>query len=131
MFIGRYSYKTRKLEYVNAGHNPPIFYDIEKKKLVFLRDGCVGMGMLDEIPTFKLGTLQIKNKSKLFCYTDGLVELVDDKGVTFGTKQIEQNISNPKDIDDNISTIVKQQKVLEDNASIFDDISIIGIEFYK
>jgi hypothetical protein len=59
-----------------------------------------------------------------------LVELVDEQGVSFGTKQIEKNIANSKDIDDNISTIIKQQKVLEDNAAIFDDISIIGIEFY-
>ena len=88
------------------------------------------MGMLDEIPTLKPGSVQIKNKSKLFCYTDGLVELVDEDGVSFGTKQIEKNISNSKDIDDNISTIVNQQKVLEDNAAIFDDISIIGMEFY-
>jgi len=131
LFIGKYSYQTRKLDYINAGHNPPIFYDIEKKEQKFLRDGCVGMGMLDEIPTLKQGSLQIKNKSKLFCYTDGLVELVDEKGVTFGTKQIEKNIANPRDIDDNISTIIKQQKVLEDNAAIFDDISIIGIEFYQ
>ena len=69
-------------------------------------------------------------KSKLFCYTDGLVELVDDKGVTFGTKQIEKNLANGKDIDDNISTIIKQQKILEGSTAIFDDISIIGIEFY-
>lgn len=131
LFIGRYSYKTRTLEYINAGHNPPIFYDIKNKELKFLRDGCVGMGMLDEIPTLKQGQIQINNKSKLFCYTDGLVELVDEEGVTFGTKQIEENIANSKDIDDNIGTIVKQQKVLEDNASIFDDISIIGFEFYS
>lgn len=131
LFIAKYSYKTHILEYVNAGHNPPIFYNIEEKEMLFLRDGCVGMGMLDEIPTLISGTLKIEQKSKLFCYTDGLVELVDEKGVTFGTKQIEKNLANGKDIDDNISSIVKQQKVLEDNAAIFDDISIIGIEFYS
>ncbi|HAF30521.1 MAG TPA: serine/threonine protein phosphatase [Bacteroidales bacterium] len=131
LFIAKYSYKTRILEYVNAGHNPPLFYNIEKKEMLFLREGCVGMGMLDEIPTLNSGSLKIEQKSKLFCYTDGLVELVDEKGVTFGTKQIEKNLANEKDIDHNISNIVKQQKVLEDNAAIFDDISIIGIEFYS
>ena len=130
LFIGKYSYKTGILDYINAGHNPPIFYDIVKKELKFLRDGCVGMGMLDEIPTLTPGSMKIENKSKLFCYTDGLVELVDDEGVSFGTKQIESDLSNPRDIDDNISAIVKQQRILEDNAAIFDDISIIGIEFY-
>lgn len=131
LFIAKYSYKTRVLEYINAGHNPPIYYNIENEELVFLRDGCVGMGMLDEIPTLKSGKLKIENKSKLFCYTDGLVELVDEDGVSFGTKQVEKNLANPKDIDDNINTIIKQQKILEGSTAIFDDISIIGIEFYK
>jgi len=131
LFIARYSYKTRTLDYINAGHNQPIFYNIEKKELIFLRDGCVGMGMLDEIPTLKSGSLKIEQKSKLFCYTDGLVELVDEEGVSFGTKQIEKNLANSKDIDENISTIIKQQKILEGSTAIFDDISIIGIEFYK
>ena len=131
LFIGKYSYKTRVLEYINAGHNPPIFYCIDKNHLKFLREGCVGMGMLDEIPTLQSGSLKIEGKSKLFCYTDGLVELMDEKGVSFGTKQIEKNLANPNDIDDNINTIIKQQKILEGSTAIFDDISILGIEFYK
>lgn len=131
LFIAKYSYKTHILKYINAGHNQPIFYNIEKDDLFFLKDGCVGMGMLDEIPTLKSGSFKIDGKSKLFCYTDGLVELVDEDGVTFGTKQVEKNLANAKDIDDNINTIIKQQKILEGSTAIFDDISIIGIEFYN
>ncbi len=130
LFIAKYSYKTKVLKYVNAGHNPPIFYNMQTKELKYLRDGCVGMGMLDEIPTFKLGTLKINQPAKLFCYTDGLVELVDEDGVTMGTEFVEKNLANSKEIDENINTIIKKQKVLEGNTSIFDDISIIGIEFY-
>jgi sigma-B regulation protein RsbU (phosphoserine phosphatase) len=131
LFIAKYSYKTRVLDYINAGHNPPIFYDMKKKEMAFLRDGCVGMGMLDEIPTLKPGTLKIENKSKLFCYTDGLVELVNDDGVVFGTQEIEKSLANNNDIDENISKIIKKQKILEGSAAIFDDISIIGLEFYN
>ncbi len=131
IFIAKYNYKTHILEYINAGHNPPIFYNMEKKEMLFLRDGCVGMGMLDEIPTLKSGSLKIDQKSKLFCYTDGLVELVDEDGISFGTEELEKNLTNDKDIDENINTIIKKQKILEGHASIFDDISIIGIEFYS
>jgi sigma-B regulation protein RsbU (phosphoserine phosphatase) len=130
LFIAKYSYKTRVLDYINAGHNQPIFYDMKTKELTFLTEGCVGMGMLDEIPTLNTGSLKIKNKSKLFCYTDGLVELVDEDGVDFGTQAIEKSLANSNDIDENISEIIKKQKILEGSAAIFDDISIIGIEFY-
>ena len=131
LFIAKYSYKTRVLDYINAGHNQPIFYDMKNKELKFLSEGCVGMGMLDEIPSLKSGTLKIENKSKLFCYTDGLVELVDEDGVVFGTQEVEKSLSNNEDIDQNINTIIKNQKILEGSAAIFDDITILGIEFYS
>ncbi|MCG8411611.1 MAG: SpoIIE family protein phosphatase [Bacteroidales bacterium] len=131
LFIAKYNYKTKTLDYVNAGHNPPIFYDKEEKKLIFLRTGCVGLGMLEEIPLLEPGTLQIKNKSKLFCYTDGLVELANEKGVVLGTKKIEKLITNNNQIDEDINNIIKEQKILEGSAAIFDDISIIGIEFFR
>ena len=131
IFIGRYNYKTKRLNYINAGHNPPLFYKIEDQELLFLRDGCVGMGMLYEIPTIKEGAVTIDQKSKLFCYTDGLVELIGDDGVSFGTEQIEQCLKNDHEIDQNINTIIQSQKILEGSTAIFDDISIIGIEFYS
>jgi len=131
LFIAKYNYNTRILEYINAGHNPPIFYDIKTKELVYLKDGCVGMGMLEEIPSLQVGSIEVKNHAKLFCYTDGLVELVDEKGVSFGCQFLEKYIANNKEIDQNISNIIKNQKILEGNTAIFDDISIIGIEFYK
>jgi sigma-B regulation protein RsbU (phosphoserine phosphatase) len=50
LFIARYHFKTRELNYVNAGHNPPFLYEINSEKLSQLASGCVGMGMLDELP---------------------------------------------------------------------------------
>lgn len=131
IFMGRYNYKTKKLDYINAGHNPPLFYKVEDEEMLFLRDGCVGMGMLNEIPTLKVGSVTIDQKSKLFCYTDGLVELVGDDGVSFDTEQIERSLANDREIDHNINTIIQGQKILEGSTAIFDDISIIGIEFYS
>jgi len=132
LFIAKYSYKTRKLEYINAGHNPPVFYKTKTKELIYLRDGSVGMGMLEEIPSINHGSLEIDQRSKLFCYTDGLVELVNENdGVSFGTQAIEECLSNNDEIDLNIQSIVKSQNILEGSLAIFDDISIIGIEFFN
>lgn len=131
LFIGKYSFITNKLEYVNAGHNQPIFYKVKDKELVFLSEGCVGMGMLDEIPGILQGSITIDQRSKLFCYTDGLVELTDEDGVNFGTEEVEKCVTNDDEIDQNINQIIKSQKILEGSISIFDDISIIGIEFFS
>jgi len=60
-----------------------------------------------------------------------LVELTDEEGVTFGTEEVEKCLTNDDEIDQNINSIIKSQKILEGSIAIFDDISIIGIEFYS
>ena len=129
LFIARYNYKTRELRYVNAGHNPPFLYDLESQTLTQLASGCVGMGMLDNLPFVNEAVIKLDSPAKLFCYTDGLVEVIQDSGVEFGTEDLEKEISNPKPLEENIKTIIDNQKIMEGSAAIFDDISIIGAEF--
>jgi sigma-B regulation protein RsbU (phosphoserine phosphatase) len=129
LFIARYHYGTRELKYVNAGHNPPLLYKPGSKKLTPLSSGCVGMGMLDELPFVNEALVPMEEPAKLFCYTDGLVEVIQDSGVEFGTENLEKELTNDRALEDNILTIIEKQKILEGSASIFDDISIIGAQF--
>jgi phosphoserine phosphatase RsbU/P len=130
LFVGKYNYASKELEYINAGHNHPILFETQSKKLVFLKEGCVGMGMLEEIPVIRKGMIKIKETTKLLCYTDGLVELMDDKEVEFGTNVIEQHISNTLTIKESIDTIIEDQHILSGNKAIFDDVTMLGVEFY-
>lgn len=131
MFLAKYNYTTRTLEYITAAHNPPIMYKTESKELKFLKAGCLGLGMLDEIPTIQKGREQINERTKLLCYTDGLVEIMDETKVHYDTDQIKNRMTNDERIDKNMSTIIREQSILDDeNNAIFDDISMIGIEFF-
>lgn len=129
LFVARYNYRTRRLDYINAGHNPPILYETKKKKISLLRSGCVGMGMLEDIPTIREGACEISETTKLLTYTDGLVELIDEQGVEFGTENVEKHLANNKPVAQNIADIIEKQKILAGSKAIFDDISIMGIEF--
>lgn len=129
LFVARYNYRTRRLDYINAGHNPPILYETKKKKISLLRNGCVGMGMLEDIPTIREGACEIRETTKLLTYTDGLVELIDEEGVEFGTENVEKHLANNRPVAQNIAEIIEKQKILEGSKAIFDDISIMGIEF--
>jgi sigma-B regulation protein RsbU (phosphoserine phosphatase) len=129
LFIARYHYLKKELKYVNAGHNPPLLYEPGSKKLTPLASGCVGMGMLDDLPFINEAVISLKEPAKLFCYTDGLVEVIQDSGVEFGTENLEKELTNNKSLEENIQTIIANQKILEGSASIFDDISIIGAQF--
>jgi len=128
-FIARYHYPTKVLRYVNAGHNPPLLYAFGSKQLTQLSSGCVGMGMLDELPFVNEAEVSMEEAAKLFCYTDGLVEVIQDSGVEFGTENLEKELSNNKSLEENIQAIIRNQNIMEGSTSIFDDISIIGAQF--
>jgi sigma-B regulation protein RsbU (phosphoserine phosphatase) len=130
LFVAKYNFKTRELEYINAGHNQPFLYRKDLKELIYLDKGCVGIGMLDEIPVIRKGSITIEGPAKVFCYTDGLVELMDGKGVSFGTGEIEECLMNNAPIQENIDRIIEKQGILSGSANIFDDISILGLELF-
>jgi len=129
MFIAKYNYKKKTLEYITSAHNPPLMYKTDSEELSFLKSGCLGLGMLDEIPKIEKGVLYIDERTKLFCYTDGLVEMIDEDGVNYDTEQIKSHVCNDDRIDQNINDVIKAQGLEEGSKAIFDDISIIGIEF--
>ncbi len=129
LFIARYNYRTKELKYVNAGHNPPILYKTKSKEIVYLTNGSVGMGMLDELPFLKVQSVIMNERSKMLCYTDGLVEVLNESGIETGTEKLEIQLKNDDPIVGNIKSIIKKQGILEGSASIFDDISILSAEF--
>jgi sigma-B regulation protein RsbU (phosphoserine phosphatase) len=129
LFIARFHFITRELRYINAGHNPPLLYETGSGKMTQLTSGCVGMGMLDDLPFINEARITLDEPSKLFCYTDGLVEVIQDSGVEFGTENLERQLTNASSLEENIQTIILEQKIVEGSAAIFDDISIIGAEF--
>ena len=80
-FIAKYNLKTQTLTYVNAAHNPPLL--ASGNTISELKIGCTGLGMFDEIGLIEEGILSISPDSTILCYTDGLVELENEKSQNF------------------------------------------------
>ena len=124
-FIGLYNSTDRSFKYINAGHNHPILTN--GKDATFLKKGCIGLGMLDEIPFIEPDTITIPPNSTLVLYTDGVVELQNKEGVYFETDRLIQLIHNfyPLKMED-LNNIVfskldawRGDKKLEDDTAIF------------
>jgi phosphoserine phosphatase RsbU/P len=130
LFVGKYNIPKRKLEFINAGHNPPILYEKRKEEYTWLKDGCVGLGMLDKIPKITKGQIKILPESKLICYTDGLAEIEDDAHNQIGTDMIEKFLATDKGITEVIKDLITDLNITKENTSLFDDITMLGIEFF-
>ena len=88
LFIAKYNFITHQLQYVNAGHNPPIF--IHKNEVELLNEGCTIMGMFEKLPIVKVGTRKLEEEAILFCYTDGLTDTVNDRKEPFTTQHLAE-----------------------------------------
>jgi sigma-B regulation protein RsbU (phosphoserine phosphatase) len=124
-FVARYNQESRILEYVNAAHNPPVFYNTLTGDIQHLKACCVGIGMLDDIPAIEKQEIEVKNYSKIVCYTDGLSELKGDDGKDIGTEVIIRHISNTSPVKNNIRKMLSELGIPDDNPGLFDDVSII------
>lgn len=92
LFVARYNIVTRMLNYINAGHNPPIL--ITKGKVSLLRTGCTGLGMFDDLPRINEGIVSVPVESVLHCYTDGVVEPENEAGIPFGIEGLRSVLIN-------------------------------------
>lgn len=128
LFVARYDHETRVLEYINAAHNPPVLYNTETGDILYLRTSCVGIGMLDEIPSVKKSEIIIKNYSKIVCYTDGLSELKYANGKDIGTTEIIRHIMNTTPVEINMREMIESLGLPHNNPSTFDDVSIIAAD---
>jgi sigma-B regulation protein RsbU (phosphoserine phosphatase) len=72
LFLAKYNEKTRKLNYINAGHNPSILYS--EGEAVPLKLGTTMIGAFEELPFLNEGEIDVEPGSLLFNYTDGLMD---------------------------------------------------------
>jgi sigma-B regulation protein RsbU (phosphoserine phosphatase) len=129
-FIAHYNGFTRELKYVNAGHNHPILF--QNKEVFMLESGCTGLGMLDELPSVKVGHLTITPNSSLVLYTDGIVELENEEGEQFGIEHLVANIELYSDLamEDMNSIIFSKLEEWKGKQKYDDDTAIFSCKFF-
>lgn len=130
-FVARFDHESGILECINAAHNPPVLYNTVTGEINHIKASCVGLGMLDEIPKITRFEYQIKEYTKIVCYTDGLSELKDEAGEDIGTKVIINHITNKEPVEGNIIEMIKELGLPDDNPSTFDDVSILAADLRK
>ncbi len=72
LFLAKYNENTRKLNYINAGHNATILFS--KGEIITLQLGTTMIGVFDELPFLNQGEIDIEPGSLLVNYTDGLMD---------------------------------------------------------
>lgn len=128
-FAGIYDIRLKTLVYVNAGHNPPILWD-RKNGIRLLEDGSTVLGAMHPLPFVNEGFIPDLDDFLLFCYTDGLIETINEAGNEFGmqalTDYFNQDHTYLKDLKTIHQDIIVSLDVFKGKNGYHDDITMLS-----
>ncbi|MEO9257777.1 MAG: PP2C family protein-serine/threonine phosphatase [Crocinitomicaceae bacterium] len=129
-FIAEYNAKTRELTYINAGHNHPFITNGKKPR--YLDKGCVGLGMVDVLPFIEKEKLTLSKNTTLVLYTDGVVELENERGEQFETDRLQHIINQfyPLKMEDLNNIIFSKLDEWGGKKKYTDDTAIFTCRFF-
>ena len=127
-WIGVLDYETGHIEFVNAGHNPPLIRHDGAWAWERRRSG-VPLGLFDGM-TYRAHSLDLEPGDELLLYTDGVTEAMDAKGGLFGEAQLEELVNgtadpDPEELVDAVTGSVARHA---DGAEQSDDITVLALK---
>ncbi len=129
-FIAKYNIETRKLTYINAGHNHPFLTN--GKTFELLDKGTIGLGMMEDLPFLKVGNLYLEPNSTLVMYTDGIIELENEKNEFFELERLIKLVHNyyPLKMEDLNNIIFSKLDEWRASRNYVDDTAIFSCRFF-
>src|SRR5690606_7047077 len=97
LFFGVYDEATRRLEYANCGHLPPI---------LLRRDGCIErldttapvVGLFEAPWACATGSIELRAGDTLVVFTDGVSEAASEDGEEFGEERLIALVKEHRDL---------------------------------
>ena len=121
-----------KIEFINAGHSMPIFYNAKEDKADFVKseDSSMAFGAigLPDIPTnFISHTITMSQGDELIFFTDGATEATNTQGEDFGKERLLKSIFRNADrpLTTQVNCIVSDILTFIGDKPQNDDITII------
>lgn len=127
-FLASLDPATGRLDYVNAGHNPPLLVraggEVEK-----LTEGGLVLGMFDNYG-YDGGTVEMRPGDTLVVYSDGVTETWDPGGEEFGEERlvalaVRERTRGAEELQD---AIIREIERFEEGARATDDRTLVVLK---
>ncbi|OOG75279.1 PP2C family protein-serine/threonine phosphatase [Algoriphagus sp. A40] len=130
-FLGEYDFKTKKLRFVNAGHNPPILCWEKTNKSELLEAGTTVLGAFDKLPFLEVGERENLENFTIHLYTDGLTEAINPEEEEYGEDRFRKFVDshlcmNPADFH---REFFGQMQVFSQEVPLRDDLTLLSLRF--
>ena len=92
LFYAELQPETRRIAYVNGGHNPPYWYRADRREITELESTGPFLGVIDPME-FEERVIEMGAGDVVVFYTDGFTEAFDEKGELFGEERLKEAVS--------------------------------------
>jgi sigma-B regulation protein RsbU (phosphoserine phosphatase) len=129
-FYAQYEATTRRLEYVNAGHNPPVIVRArsgsDRPEIIRLETGGPVIGLMPDC-SYGQGSVTLEEGDVLVLFTDGITEAMNRAGDEWGEDRLMQVISANRALParDLIDRITRASDEFVAGAAQYDDMTLI------
>jgi serine phosphatase RsbU (regulator of sigma subunit)/anti-sigma regulatory factor (Ser/Thr protein kinase) len=129
-WIGYLDLRDGKLEYVNAGHNPPLLLKRDGR-VIFLREKPNFVLAGSKKSHYERHELKLNIGDFLFLYTDGVTEAMDKDGSLYSPERLEKTLMGikseltPKDI---CQLVKKDMDEFVQGADQSDDVTMLCVK---
>ncbi len=128
LFVGLLDPNTGTLEYVNAGHDPPLAVGAGGE-LARLDSGGLVLGVLPDA-RYQAGRVDLEPGSLLLLYTDGVTETTSPIGEEFGVARLERFLADqarpPRPLHRTLRALLARLRHHRAGAARADDITLLG-----
>jgi len=127
-WIGKLNLATGVLQYVNAGHNPPLIrrsngaFEYLRTRPNFILAGMEGV-------RYRKHELQLQPGDEIFLYTDGVTEATDKNQCLYGEERLQTLLSNAGKVSsDELCRLLREDiDLFVGEAPQFDDITMLSV----
>ncbi len=121
--------KTRKLRYVNAGHNPPLLFRKGGDEVISLRTRGIALGVAHFID-LQEAEKTLESGDLVVFYTDGVTEAINEKEEAFGELRLIEIVSRNRHLSarELISKVEEGVVNFAGTKNQFDDITMLVLK---
>ena len=130
MFICLYDLKQRRLEYCNAGHNPPVIGNAQGQyALLDVKEANAPIGLWPDLE-YVGEEMDLPNDSMMLLYTDGLNEAENRQQEQYGEERIIQLMTSyaSHNMRDMVETLKADADKFRDGAEQNDDLTMLAFQ---
>jgi sigma-B regulation protein RsbU (phosphoserine phosphatase) len=129
-FIGMIDFENAIIQYVNAGHNPPLLFH-DDGNYDKLEAENVPLGIFDTLYQYHSREITFSSGDYLVCYTDGITEAQNMDGREFGEDRLIKLIQKMELVSPEKLSGMISESIIEFTAGThqFDDITCLSLTF--